>query len=102
MKEKFEYDYDIPRLPKPITKEIYEDLFKRGVIRKKDLVIGKYYYGNCRNASVAKWDGKEFKYMRFKFGDYFIDTINHLEDDDGYDLFVPLKETEPREEEIIK
>ena len=29
--------------------------------------------------------------MRYKFG-WREDTINHFEDDNGYDLFVPIKE----------
>ena len=32
-----------------------------------------------------------FVYERYKFGDTFDEEINHFEDDDGYDLFVPIK-----------
>jgi hypothetical protein len=63
-----------------------------GVIRKDDLVDGAYYGGTCRNASVAQWDAKGncFWYMRNKFRSTFKESINHLADDDGYDLFVPF------------
>ena len=93
--------YKIGRLPKPIPESLYKELFSKGVIPKKDLIIGNYYFGKCRNTTVAKWNGNEFFYMRSKFGHWFIDKINHLEDDNGYDLFVPLKIIEPTESQIV-
>ena len=57
------------------------------MIPKKDLVVGQYYIGRCRNARIARWDGKVFWYIRVKFGDTFAEKINHPEDDNGYDLF---------------
>jgi hypothetical protein len=61
------------------------------MIAKADLVHGAYYYGSCRNASVARWNGEteRFIYWRHKFGDRFAEEINHPEDDDGFDLFKP-------------
>ena len=32
------------------------------------------------------------EYDRYKFGFTFKEKINHFEDDNGYDLFVPLRE----------
>jgi hypothetical protein len=64
------------------------------MIEKKDLVVGSYYVGECRNAYVAKWDGDLFWYLRTKFGDTFAESIHHPEDDDGYDLFVPIREVD--------
>ncbi len=61
-------------------------------IAKKDLVKGTYYFGRCRNTNIALWTGKEFKYYRYKMGGYTAEDINHYEDDNGYDLFYPLKE----------
>ena len=60
-------------------------------IPKKDLVVGKTYGGECRNADTAVWNGKVFTYKRYKFGDVFDEDINHFEDDDGYDVFVPFE-----------
>lgn len=37
------------------------------------------------------WNGKVFTYKRYKFGDIFDEDINHFEDDDGYDVFVPFE-----------
>lgn len=84
---------DIPHLPIPLTEWHCEKLFKAGAIRKKDLKDGKLYLGKCRNANKAKWDKKRnvFVYQRTKFGFTFPEDINHFEDDDGYDLFVPIK-----------
>lgn len=61
-------------------------------IPKSELEVGKEYKGECRNASKAVWDGKVFHYQRYKFGSTFDETINHYEEDDGYDVFVPIKE----------
>lgn len=61
------------------------------VIPKGELVAGETYSGICRNADEAVWDGKKFTYDRYKFGSWFKEDINHFEDDDGYDVFVPMK-----------
>ena len=61
-------------------------------IPKSELVVGKEYSGYYRNVSRATWNGKIFQYMRRKFGGEFLEEINHYEDDDGYDVFVPIKE----------
>ena len=45
----------------------------------------------CRNASEAVWDGEKFTYLRTKFGTTYTEFINHFEDDDGYDVFVPIR-----------
>ena len=66
-------------------------LIEAGAIPKKDLIIGKEYLGSCRNSERAIWNGKCFEYERYKWGTTYIDKINHFEDDDGYDLFVPIK-----------
>lgn len=86
-------------IPEPpiIDKEIYEkyvipNFIRCGAIPKDKLVKGKRYYGSCRNASEAVWLGDEFEYIRYKFGDTFPERINHFQDDDGYDVFVPIRE----------
>ncbi len=63
-------------------------------IPKSELEVGKEYQGYCRNASKATWNGKTFQYMRRKFGSEFLEEINHYEDDndDGIDVFIPVKE----------
>jgi hypothetical protein len=87
---------DIPELPK-VNKEKWETfyvpiLIKRGAIPKKDLKIGASYLGSCRNSETAVWNGECFVYKRTKFGMTYDEEINHFEDDDGFDLFVPIKE----------
>ena len=87
---------DIPDLPMAETAEEWRDFFvpiliQRGAIPKKDLVVGGVYEGSCRNTNRAIWDGKNFVYFRSKFAYRFIDTVNHFEDDNGFDLFVPIK-----------
>ena len=86
---------DIPDIP-VVSKEDYDNIIIPNIIRcggipKSELVIGRTYVGSCRNASEAIWNGKTFTYKRYKFGDTFWEDINHFEDDDGYDLFIPIK-----------
>lgn len=63
-----------------------------GAIRRHDLIDGMDYLGICRNAKTAKWSEKEgcFFYIRKKFDSIFLERINHPEDDDGFDLFIPF------------
>ena len=61
------------------------------VIPKSELVAGMEYRGVCRNADTAVWDGNKFVYSRYKFGSWYKEDINHFEDDDGYDVFVPME-----------
>lgn len=91
----FKTEDDIPT--PPIVKEedykniIIPNLIRCGAIPKKDLEDGKTYIGSCRNASEAIWKGNHFTYIRRKFGMAYEEDINHFEDDDGHDLFIPIK-----------
>ena len=60
-------------------------------IPKCELVNGISYKGVCRNTDEAIWDVDAFIYTRYKFGTTYLETINHYEDDDGYDVFVPIE-----------
>lgn len=103
--DRFDEDniFNIGRLPNPIPGDAYKELYRKGILSKKDLVKGKYYYGKCRNAKVALWNGHEFVYMRDFWGrSFFPEEINHLEDDNGFDVFIPLKEVKPTEEQRVK
>lgn len=61
-----------------------------GMIRKECLKVGASYKGYCRNSNVAKWNGESFEYDRSKFGSVYTDTVKHPQDDDGFDVFVPI------------
>lgn len=76
--------------------------YSLGMIRKEDLVVGQYYKGNCRNASVAKWNGSKFEYMRYKWGSYYKDSLFYPTDEDHFDVFIPYAVVEPSEKEIVK
>ena len=91
----FRDEDDIPPIPIVLPKD-YEEIIVPNIIRcggipKDKLIVGKTYIGDCRNAREAVWNGEKFTYMRTKFGSTYPETINHFQDDDGYDLFVPLK-----------
>jgi hypothetical protein len=91
----FKSDYitvPIMRTPEDYNNYVVKNFIRCGAIPKKDLIIGKTYIGSCRNADEAVWLGEQFEYNRTKFGYTFKEKINHFEDDNGYDLFVPLKE----------
>lgn len=87
---------DIPHLPIVDSEEwnnfYIPILIKCGAIPKKDLKKDGYYEGTCRNADKAQWNGDQFIYEREKFGCKFLEKINHFEDDNHADLFVPLNE----------
>jgi hypothetical protein len=78
-------------VPKPLTPEVLQKFYDAGIVKKEDLVVGEYYWGSCRNASLAMWTGECFVHLRTKFDSTFAEKINHLEDDNGYDLFIPIK-----------
>lgn len=93
--EPFKNSDDVPSIPL-VSDELYKEhiipnIIRCGGIPKSELVKGATYEGNCRNASQAVWNGKRFEYVRYKFGVEFVEKINHFEDDNGYDVFVPLK-----------
>ena len=92
----FETNDDIPDIPKVKDKQMYEDVIVKNLIRcgaipKDKLIVGKTYIGSCRNSGKATWTGEEFEYERHKLGTTYTDAVNHFQDDDGYDLFVPIK-----------
>lgn len=65
-------------------------------IPKKELVPYAWYIGVCRNAFYAQWipnleNGTgQFIYIRHKFGGFFIEKIFHFEDENVFDVFIPL------------
>lgn len=71
-------------------------------IAKYKLEHGAYYKGDCRNASIARWDAvtQKFWYIRSKFHMVYTEEINHPEDDDGHDLFYPFERVEGREDGV--
>lgn len=91
----FRDEDDIPPvpivLPKDYEEVIIPNIVRCGGIPKDKLIVGETYIGDCRNASEAVWNGKTFTYMRTKFGTTYPEDINHFQDDDGYDVFVPIK-----------
>ena len=82
----------IMNTPEDYQEFVVKNFIRCGAIPKSKLVKGKKYKGSCRNAGEAVWDGEHFIYRRFKFGCEFDEKINHFEDDNGYDLFVPIAE----------
>lgn len=94
----FETADDIPDIPM-VDEETYNNvivpnLIRCGAIPKDKLMPGHNYLGTCRNASTAVWNGTCFTYKRTKWGSTYDEDINHFQDDDGFDLFVPFKEVE--------
>lgn len=82
---------ELERKLKIFAIEDHLDYKQLEVIPKSELIVNQWYTGTCRNASQAKWMGDHFIYLRTKFYDTFWEKINHFEDDDGYDLFIPVR-----------
>ena len=78
--------------PELYQKYVIPNFIRCGAIPKDKLVKGKTYFGGCRNADTAVWLGDKFEYIRHKFGGSYPEKINHFEDDDNSDLFVPIRE----------
>lgn len=79
-------------LTKPMTPEKIARAVELGMIAKKDLIDGTTYIGSCRNSETAVWHADKglFTYIRTKWGSSFPEDIEHPEDDDGFDIFVPV------------
>ncbi len=75
------------------------------MIPKKGLKHGCYYAGECRNASVARWDTRSgvFRYNRYKFGFVHVESIKHPEDelDSHWDCFEPSIEIPEPDDPIV-
>lgn len=89
---------DVPEIPNPTTEFYTNRLIELGAIPKLNLVVDEWYYGEFRRANFAKWNGKCFDYIRFKFGFYW-DTCDHFQDDKGWAVFVPIRKA--TNEEIL-
>ena len=94
---KFNTPDDVPEIPilpiEELKEHVWPKLYEAGAIAKKDLIVGHVYLGNCRNASKAVWkENGTFEYMRYKWGFTYPEEINHFEDDDEYDVYVPIKD----------
>lgn len=91
----------VPELPRELTRFHIAKLIKCGAIEKEELKDGVWYYGDYRNAKFGLWDAEkeQFKIQRYKHGRYRWDTCYHFQDDDGFALFVPLREATQEEVE---
>lgn len=83
---------DVPICRNEEEKQLVQDtLIRYGAIPIDKLEVGKTYIGFCRNASEATWRGDKFVYRRTKWGTIYDEEINHFQNDDGFDVFVPIK-----------
>lgn len=87
---------DIP-LFNMMNKTLWENKYvpryiELGAIPKNKLIHGKSYIGKSRNTKIATWNkiNQRFEYIRIKNDRPYKEIINHFEDDDGGDLFIPM------------
>lgn len=99
----FQTESDVPDLPKPLTSFFIDKLIELGAIPKEQLKDGVWYYGNFRNSEFGRWNETKqvFEHIRYKFGNRW-DSCNHFQDDNGYALFVPLREVNDIEKDKIE
>lgn len=93
----FKKSEDIPKLPNDLNDFFINKLIELGAIPKEKLEEGIWYYGGHRIATISMWNGKKFLYWRHKFGNIFVDTCEHFQNDDGYSLFVPIRKATIKE-----
>jgi hypothetical protein len=84
---------------KKIT-ETNPTIIRHNHILKENLIKGEYYFGICRNARTARWDGEKFIHWRTKFGERFLEEIRCPEDENHYDVFFAYKLVDWGTEEI--
>lgn len=94
----FKKSTDVPPIPNPLTDFYTKIIIELGGIPKSELNDGQWYYGNFRNSNFGKWDAEKsvFNHIRYSFNWYW-DKCNHFEDDNGFALFVPIRESTPEE-----
>jgi hypothetical protein len=82
---------NLQRVAEAAMEREYELRYRATCIKKAENYA--WYVGDCRNAVVAQWiaDKNHFIYIRHKFGNAFVEEINHFEDDNGYDIFYPAR-----------
>lgn len=81
-------------LKKGFKPEDLQKAYDLGLFKKEELIDGKEYVGRCRNAEKAVWHAakQRFTYIRNKWGYEYEEDIVHPVDDEGYDIFVCVKE----------
>jgi len=103
-KKPFEHSYDVPKIPHfddvEDQKQFNNLLILLGAIPISQLEIGEWYYGNNRNTTLGKWNGKNFDHLNSSFNNFFWDSSEHFQKDNGYALFTPIRKA--TQEEIQK
>lgn len=74
----------------------------RRIFELDELEVGKIYRGQCRNAHHAYWNGIRFVHQRTKFGDTFLERIEHPDNDQVYDVFTPEAEADETDQDVIE
>jgi len=86
----------IRSLPKNVPMEKLQEWYDAGhMLSRESLKAGVFYYGHCRNAQIARWDGERFRHIRDKFGIY-LEYIKHPEDEQYSDVFQPYTELDAK------
>lgn len=92
----FEYPENIPYIPN-VNNEFYynnilPNLLRCGAIPKNHLVKNTMYRGSSKYATEALWKGEYFIYLYEKWGSKQIKKVNHFENYNGNDIFIPIEE----------
>lgn len=61
------------------------------MIKKEELIVGRKYRCDARNFTIGTWNGEAFEYIRYKFGDTFLDTELYWDDDPTHGTVKPLE-----------
>lgn len=88
----------------PPTGDIAKLAAAGAIVSPAGLVDGAYYFGTCRNGSVARYDASKkcFFLMRRKLGSTYADFYGSLHGGQHSALFLPYVRVTPARAEIIR
>lgn len=61
------------------------------IVPLKELITGGVYRGLSIGTQKAYWDGERFLYFPYKCLDPYIETIEHPDNDNIFDVFLPFE-----------
>lgn len=70
-------------IARKILSRTHDEMMGRALLRRSQLVHGRYYVGRCRHATIARWNAEQrcFYHWREKLGRIYVETILYPTDE---------------------